>query len=54
MVETIYDGGERRYVVANKDKIIIITHTRKYADYIDQLLKQKDYDISYSIKVNTK
>jgi hypothetical protein len=54
MVETIYDGGERRYVVANKDKIIIITHTRKYANYIDELLKQKDYDVSYSIKVNTK
>ncbi len=42
---------EKRFVVVNKGKILIVTHNRQYAELIDKLIKKNDYPSDYAIVV---
>jgi len=42
---------EKRFVVANKGMILIVTHNRQYAERIDKLVKKYDYPKSYTVVV---
>lgn len=51
-MEVLYGQHEpTRYVVVNKDKIIIVTHDKKFAEYLAKLIEQNDFDRSYSLVV---
>ena len=51
-METLYlPQGEKKYVVVNKDKILIVTYNRPYAERIDNLVKSNDYPKSYGVVV---
>lgn len=43
--------SEKRYVVANKGKILIVTHNRKYAEFLTKVLNKYDWPETYEIKV---
>lgn len=43
---------EKRYVVANKGKILLVTYNRRYAEQIDKIVKSNDYPKSYGIIVD--
>ncbi len=42
---------DKRFVVANKGKILIVTHNRQYAELIDKLIKENDYPANHAIVV---
>jgi hypothetical protein len=42
---------EKRYIVTNKGKILVVTYNRKYAERIDKLVKSNNYPKSYEIVV---
>ena len=42
---------EKRYVVANKGKILLVTYNRRYAELIDKLVKSNDYPKAYEVVV---
>lgn len=51
-MEVLYKQFEPiRYVVVNKDKIVIVTHNKKFAEYLAKLIKENDFDHSYSLVV---
>lgn len=52
MIEALYRQFEpTRYIVINKDKIVIVTHNRIYAEYLAKVIKENDFDRSYSLVV---
>jgi len=54
MVDTLYTSDGRKFVVSNKHKIIIVTYNKKYADYVEHMLKQRDYDETYFLNIYKK
>lgn len=42
---------EKRFVVTNKGKILIVTHNRGYAEYIDKEVKKNNYPAEYAVVV---
>jgi ABC-type lipoprotein export system ATPase subunit len=52
MIEVLHRQLEpTRYVVINKDKIVIVTHDKKYAEYLARVIEENDFDRSYSLVV---
>jgi len=52
MIEVLYRQlNPTRYVVINKNKIVIVTHNRLYAEYLAKLISENDFDRSYSLVV---
>lgn len=52
MIEVLYRQFEpTRYIVINKDKIIIVTHDKTYAEYLAKVIEENDFDRSYSLVV---
>jgi len=41
----------KRYIVANKGKILLVTYNRRYAEHIFDLVKKNDYPTTYEIRV---
>ena len=51
MVEILYLGGTRRWIVTIGNKILIVTYDSKYAYRLEKSIKDKNYDESYSLIV---
>lgn len=43
---------DKRYIVSNKGKIIIITYNCKYARTLANILAKNDYNKKYELRVN--
>lgn len=51
-METLYlQFNEKRYIVANKGKILIVTYNRRYAEFLSDLVKKNDYPATYAVSV---
>jgi len=45
-------GDDKRYVITNKGKIILVTYNRKYAEFLASILKKKDWAMSSELAVS--
>lgn len=51
MIE-VYNEYPKRYVVINKDRILLVTYDYRAADILEAQLQQYDFPKSYVLKVD--
>lgn len=51
MIE-IYHEYPKRYVVTNKDKILLVTYDHRTADFLEAQIKKYNYPKSYVLKID--
>lgn len=42
---------DKRFIVSNKGKILLVTYNRRYAEHIAILVSKNDYPKSYEITI---
>ena len=45
---------ELRFVVANKGKIVLVTHNRRHAEFLSDLVNRFDWPRSYALSIEKK